>query len=527
MKNIWLSLADRRVSMTIGQRIGAGYAGILVLIVAMLVAAALVLAPLRRDIRDFSDSVLAQSDSASRIALAAKAMGNNGVMGVVGSKTDSSKAVSQMEVRRRAALAALDEAAALHDRDPEGVESARMAAIEHVRLLIDEYDTSVRKALAYKVVNPERARIHLVEEVIPVGEQLDVAAAAYYEKERQTAIVEAGRLAMSADAMWILLCSVAGLVVLAGLVMSVRTPRTIGGHLQLISADIQGSAAKMLAVASQVAGSAAQTAAATSETTATVEEVKQTAVLSQESAGQLADSSQNVACVAESSRQQARGTIDAYARLQDQMDAIADAIDRLSEQAQAVGGIMDTVNDLAEQSNILSINASIEAAKAGDQGRGFAVVAQEVKGLAEQSKGAVRRVQEMLVEIDKAGRSAVQAAQQGRSDIEAGSQEVSHAENASLMLAEAASETAKSAAKISASSRQQLAGMEQIRQAVGSIDIAGEQSARGTRLVEEEVRRLQELAARLLRMVGSGGRAKPLSAQQPELQLPRQGDGES
>jgi methyl-accepting chemotaxis protein len=375
--------------------------------------------------------------------------------------------------------------------------------LKSLRALIDEYDVWVKQALAFKVANPERARTVLVDKVMPLGERLDVAAVAYYQGERQRAIVEAGRLAGNADAMWIVLCAVAGAVATGSLILSVRIPRTIGRHLRGAAAEIEVGAANMMAVALQVAAGAAQTAAATNQTTATVEEVKQTAVVSQESASQLSDNAQDVARIAESSRRQAEGTIGAYALIQDQMDAIAEAIDRLSDQTETVGGIMATVSDLAEQSNILSINASIEAAKAGDQGRGFAVVAQEVKSLSEQSKGAVGQVRRILAEIDRAGRSAVQAAEQGRLTIESGSVGVAQAEAGSMVLADAARETARSASEISASSRQQMAGMEQISQAVSSINVAGDQSVEGTRRVEQEVRRLQELASRLMLLVGS------------------------
>ncbi len=67
------------------------------------------------------------------------------------------------------------------------------------------------------------------------------------------------------------------------------------------------------------------------------------------------------------------------AQIQDQVETIAQSLIQLSEQSQTIGEIITSVNDLAEQSNLLAVNAAIEAAKAGEQGKGFAVVAQEVK----------------------------------------------------------------------------------------------------------------------------------------------------
>ena len=89
------------------------------------------------------------------------------------------------------------------------------------------------------------------------------------------------------------------------------------------------------------------------------------------------------------------------------MQSVAESIVKLTEQNQSIGEIIDTVNDLAEQSNLLAINASIEAQRAGEQGSGFAVVAQEVRDLAQKSKGATAQVQTILDDIEKATKIAL------------------------------------------------------------------------------------------------------------------------
>ncbi len=202
-----------------------------------------------------------------------------------------------------------------------------------------------------------------------------------------------------------------------------------------------------------------------------------------------------------------RQNIAALEKIAEDMGMVAETIDRLNEQSQAVGEIITTVNDLAEQSNLLSVNASIEAAKAGEHGKGFTVVAQEVKSLAEQSKQAVTQVRGILSEIQKASAAAVSAARQGRESIDLGRVDAVHAAEGQQIELEAAAKTAEAAAQISASSRQQLAGMEQISQAIEAINEAGNQSASGTRQVEKEVKQLQDLAQSLRRLVDAGATA--------------------
>jgi methyl-accepting chemotaxis protein len=293
--------------------------------------------------------------------------------------------------------------------------------------------------------------------------------------------------------------------VVGGWIASWRLTRRIGRTLRDATAGIGTSAAELMAVASQVAASAAQTAASTNETTVTVEEVKQTAMLAREKASKVAESAGSVGRVSESGLGMVEGTISGIERMHTEMDVVSEAIQRLSERAQAAGDVIAAVNDLAEQSNLLSVNASIEAAKAGEYGKGFTVVAQEVKSLAEQSKQAVVQVRSILSEIQKASETAVQSAERGRDAIEAGRLQSQEAGEIIQNLAGGAEEVAQATTQIEASSRQQLAGMEQIAQAIESINEAGTQSVAGTRQVEQEVKRLQELALQLKSLVEARG----------------------
>jgi methyl-accepting chemotaxis protein len=266
--------------------------------------------------------------------------------------------------------------------------------------------------------------------------------------------------------------------------------------------DILGaSASEILAVTAQVASRTTETAAAISETTATADEVRQAADLSADKAKYVSEISQKAIQIGLAGTKSMDDTALVIKRIQEQMELIGDSIVRLSEQSQAIGEIIATVTDLAEQSNLLAVNAAIEAAKAGEHGRGFSVVAQEVRSLAEQSKQSTLQIRTILNDIQKATSSAVMAAEQGGRAVSAGVKQSQEAGESIRQLAEVVTESAQAATQIAASSQQQLVGMNQVAQAMENINEAGSQNAASTRQAETIARDLHDLGQRLKHLV--------------------------
>jgi len=264
------------------------------------------------------------------------------------------------------------------------------------------------------------------------------------------------------------------------------------------SVNLLGSSAReILAATTQVASGAAETATAMSETTTTVEEVKQTAQVSSQKAKFVSESAQKSAQVSQAGRKSVDEAIEAMNRIRQQVESIAETVVRLSEQSQAIGEIIATVNDLADQSNLLAVNAAIEAAKAGDQGKGFAVVAQEVKSLAEQSKQATAQVRTILGDIQKATSAAVMATEQGSKAVEAGVKQSTQTGEAVQRLAESVAEAAQAATQIAISAQQQLVGMDQVVLAMVNIKQASAQNVASTKQAETAAQDLHELGQRL------------------------------
>lgn len=156
--------------------------------------------------------------------------------------------------------------------------------------------------------------------------------------------------------------------------------------------------------------------------------------------------------------------------VKEKVQIIAQTILDLSNKTQQVGEITAVVNGLAQQSKMLALNASIEAAKAGEAGKGFAVVASEVKTLAEQSEQSTAQVQKILEDIRHATEKAVMATEEGTKGVDYGTTLVEQTGDVVRSLSEVISETTVASQQIEAAVRQESVGIEQITAGMNEIN---------------------------------------------------------
>ncbi|HEV8679355.1 MAG TPA: CHASE3 domain-containing protein [Stellaceae bacterium] len=323
------------------------------------------------------------------------------------------------------------------------------------------------------------------------------------EREEQVLLKTRAAIAKS-SAQWtlaiILWGGLAGIVAVAaiGWLIVASVTRQIGtavGHVQSSSAELQ-------AAANQQATGSREQATAMSEITTTITELLATS-------RQIAESAQRVAQIAEQTAGGARsgqGAVDlaqeAIGGIRRQVDQIVAYMLELGKKSQQIGAVLDIVSELAEQTNILAINATIEAAGAGDGGKRFAVVADEIRKLADRVGGSTKEIRTLIDDVRSAVNTTVMATETGSKAVDAGSQQFGQVASGFRHISDLVTTTTDAAREIELSTKQQSTAVEQVNIAIANVAQASretEASAGQTLQTASELAHLSTDLARIIR----------------------------
>lgn len=218
-------------------------------------------------------------------------------------------------------------------------------------------------------------------------------------------------------------------------------------------------------------------------------------------ADQLADEAQRSVDIAKQGSEAVQKTINGMDTIREQIQETSKRIKRLGESSQEIGDIVELINDIAEQTNILALNAAIQAAMAGDAGRGFAVVADEVQRLAERSADATKQIEALVKTIQADTNEAVISMEQSTAGVVAGAKLAQDAGSALGTIDSVAAHLAQLVESITQATRQQATAASNVSETMNVIQEITNQTSAGTNQTAASIGNLANMADELKRSV--------------------------
>jgi methyl-accepting chemotaxis protein len=266
--------------------------------------------------------------------------------------------------------------------------------------------------------------------------------------------------------------------------------------LELASASTQlsSTSGQMAQGAESLASQSTTVATAGEEMTATSRDIAQNCQLA-------AESSKIAMEAAESGSAVVSQTVSVMGRIAERVQMTSSTIEGLGTRSDQIGAIIGTIEDIADQTNLLALNAAIEAARAGEQGRGFAVVADEVRALAERTTRATREIGDMIKSIQTETRSAVGEMELGVSEVKQGTAEARRSGDAIRQILSQIEAVNLQVNQIATAAEEQTATTSEISINMHQITDVVQQTSRGAQESAAAAHRLSSLAAELKRLV--------------------------
>jgi methyl-accepting chemotaxis protein len=343
------------------------------------------------------------------------------------------------------------------------------------------------------------------EKLLPVRDQLDEQLRALVAlEERQLAEAKTAASSAAANAINLMLTLAVAALLFAAVVAFLLT-RILGRQIGAAVGHVQSSSAELQAAASQQASGAREQATAMSEISTTISELVA-------ASKQIAESAQRVAQIAEQTAAAARtgdGKVDkgqeSMAGMRRQVDIVVNHMLDLGRKSQEIGAVLDIVAELAEQTNILAINATIEATGAGDAGKRFAVVADEIRKLADRVSNSTKEIRAQIDDVRSAVNTTVMATETSAKAVDAGARQFSEVAMAFKQISDLVGTTTDAAREIELSTKQQATAAEQVRIAVTDVSQATKETETSSSQTLQTASQLASLSTELRRLIQPQG----------------------
>ncbi len=356
-------------------------------------------------------------------------------------------------------------------------------------------------ALARKRASPVVLGEAFASQVDPQDVTLNAHVASLERVERRL-LASAQRASSNTASTAVTLVIVIALVAVAlAVALALVLTRALRRQIGTAVGEVNSSSVELQATANQQATSAKEQATAMSEITTTISELLATSL-------QIAESAQRVALVAEQTANAGRSGELTIAKAQEfitdvrrQVDVIVDHMLELGEKSQQIGIVLDIVTELAEQTNILAINSTIEAAGAGEAGKRFAVVADEIRKLADRVAESTKEIRGLIDVVRNAVNTTVMATEIGSKAVDAGSEQFANVASAFVEIAGLVETTNEAAREIELSTKQQATAVEQVNAAISDVAQSTKEAEAGSTQTFQTASQLTMLSEELARLV--------------------------
>jgi methyl-accepting chemotaxis protein len=340
-------------------------------------------------------------------------------------------------------------------------------------------------------------------EVSPKRDQLRSDIQTYSQRQEQLLTEARNAATESANSAITMVSVIIVVIALFATVVAFVLTRMLGRQVGTAVGQVQSSSAELQATANQQATGAKEQATAMNEISTTISELLA-------SSRQIAESAQRVAEIAEQTAGSARtgeGTVEkaheSIAGIRRQVDLVVDHMLELGKKSQQIGAVLEVVSELAEQTNILAINATIEASGAGDAGKRFAVVAEEIRRLADRVAGSTKEIRTLIEDVRSAVNTTVMATETGSKAVDAGSRQFGEVTFAFKQIAALVLTTTEASKEIELSTKQQTSAVEQVNVAITNVAQATRETETGSGQTLQTASQLASLSRELLRLVAA------------------------
>jgi len=277
--------------------------------------------------------------------------------------------------------------------------------------------------------------------------------------------------------------------------------KTLLAKIGIASNEVSASAAKVNSIAEQIASGSEEVAVQSASVATAGEEMSATSGDIAQSCQMAAEGAQRATQAAQSGAGVVDKTVQVMSQIADKVKESAQTVESLGVRSDQIGAIIGTIEEIADQTNLLALNAAIEAARAGEQGRGFAVVADEVRALAVRTTRATHEIGTMITAIQTETRGAVAAMEQGVQQVENGTLEAAKSGQALQDILQRINDVAIQINQIATAAEEQTATTSEISQNMHQITGVVQTTSQGAKESAKAAIQLTGNAEELLRLV--------------------------